>query len=67
MVERKRHYPPAHIPHMTAPERDAKIVELANKGWSLSKIGRAVGMTHGGVRFALDRILEGRPGRDPRA
>jgi hypothetical protein len=33
----------------------------------MTRIARAVGMTRGGVAFALERIAEGRLGRDPRA
>jgi DNA-binding NarL/FixJ family response regulator len=66
-MHRKRHYAPANVPFMTAPERDATIVSLYEKGWSVTRIAKAVGMSRGGVEFALERIVEGRPGRDPRA
>jgi DNA-binding NarL/FixJ family response regulator len=65
-MHRKQHWTPAGVPFMTAPERDAKIVELANRGWTMARIAKAVGMSRGGVEFALERIAEGRPGRDPR-
>jgi hypothetical protein len=67
-MPRYNHYAPAGAPLMTAPERDAKIVELYGKGWSLRRIARVVGMrSPGSVSRALNRISEGRPGRDPRA
>ena len=53
---------------MTAPEGDAMIVKLHNAGWSYRRIAKAVGMrSAGAVASALERIAEGRPGRDPRA
>jgi hypothetical protein len=67
-VPRYNHYPPAGAPFMTAPERDAKILELYQAGWSYRRIAKAVGMrSPGSVAHALERIAEGRPGRDPRA
>jgi hypothetical protein len=54
--------------HMTTPERDALIVKLRKEGKSLRQIARATGMrSAGAVASALQRIAEGRPGRDPRA
>jgi 5-methylcytosine-specific restriction endonuclease McrA len=41
---------------VTPDERDAKIVELAAAGWSLRKIGAAVGLSHSGVANAMARI-----------
>jgi hypothetical protein len=52
---------------MTAPQRDAKIKELHDAGYSTRAIGKIVGMSGAGVYLALQRIAEGRPGRDPRA
>jgi transposase len=52
---------------MTAPQRDAKIKELHDAGYSTRAIGKIVGMSGAGVYLALQRIKEGRPGRDPRA
>jgi transcriptional regulator len=51
---------------MVAPERDALIVRSQRKGWPQAKIARRLGPTHQGVSEALQRIAEGRPGRDPR-
>lgn len=44
---------------LSAPERDRQIVELRNRGWTYTKIGRAVGMDESGVRRALQRIRDG--------
>jgi transcriptional regulator len=52
---------------MVAPKRDALIVRLRRKGWSQAKIARRLGHTQQGVSKALQRIAEGRLGRDPRA
>ena len=52
---------------MTAPERDEKIVELRKRGMSYRQIGKIVGLSGAGVMYALERMSEGRPGRDPRA
>jgi hypothetical protein len=52
---------------MTAPQRDAKIKELHDAGYSERAIGKAVGLSGPGVHYALERMKEGRPGRDPRA
>jgi Homeodomain-like domain len=44
------------------------IVKLYRAGWSYRRIAQAVGYrSPGSVAHALDRIAEGRPGRDPRA
>lgn len=53
--------------YMTAPQRDAKIKELHDAGMSTRAIGKIVGMSGAGVHLALQRMREGRPGRDPRA
>jgi hypothetical protein len=64
----QHHFAPAGAPFMTAPERDQLIVRLHNAGWSYRRIAKAVGMrSAGAVQHALERIAEGRPGRDPRA
>jgi IS30 family transposase len=52
--------------HMTAPERDERILELRKRGLSYAKIGKQVGMSANGVMESLRRMAEGRPGRDPR-
>jgi hypothetical protein len=53
---------------LSAPERDMLIVTLAAKGWTHERIARYPGvcMSRRGVGMALERIAEGRPGRDPR-
>ena len=54
--------------HLSTPQRDALIVELRNRGMSLRQIAKRTGMrSAGAVASALQRIAEGRPGRDPRA
>lgn len=47
-------------------DRDRRIVELRNCGFSYKKIGESLGMTANGVMKALRRIEDGRPGRAPR-
>jgi hypothetical protein len=67
-MPRQHHFAPASVPFRTAGERDQLIVKLFNAGWPYRKIAKAVGMrSAGAVASALDRIAEGRPGRDPRA
>jgi hypothetical protein len=67
-MRRYNHFPPAGTPFMTTPERDAMIVKLHRAGWSYRRIARAVGMRSAeSVAHALERIAQGRPGRDPRA
>jgi hypothetical protein len=71
MRERNRH-PFENVPFMTAPERDALIINLRRRGCSLESIGRRVGMTKQGVGQALKRLSapadprSPRQGRDPR-
>ena len=36
-------------------------------GYSMRAIGKLVGLSSGGVHAALERVEQGRPGRDPRA
>lgn len=53
---------------LTTPQRDAMILSLRQRGWSYRRIAKRVGMSSpGSVARALERIAEGRPGRDPRA
>jgi len=67
-MTRRNHYAPPGTPFMTAPEKDALILELYYDGWSYRRIAKAVGFrSPGSVTRALERINEGRPGRDPRA
>ena len=67
-MPRYHHVPPVDVPFMTAPERDELIVKLREAGYSYRRIARMVGMrSAGAVQHALERIAEGRPGRDPRA
>ena len=51
---------------MPASERDRLIVELAGKGWNHARIAACVGMSRRGVGMSLERIADGRPGRDAR-
>jgi hypothetical protein len=67
-MPRQHHWPAPDVPFMTSAEKDAMIVRLYEAGYSYRRIARAVGMrSAGAVASALDRIAEGRPGRDPRA
>jgi IS30 family transposase len=67
-MPRTHHYAPEGTPFLTSPEKDALIVRLHSAGWSMRRIAKAVGYrSPGSVSRALDRIAEGRPGRDPRA
>jgi hypothetical protein len=51
---------------MNAADRDRMIIDLRKRGKSYRAIGKAVGLTESGVRYALIRISEGRGGRAPR-
>jgi predicted ArsR family transcriptional regulator len=51
---------------MSAATRDKLIVELRRKGRTYAEIGKAVGLSKMGVRYALIRIAQGREGRAPR-
>jgi hypothetical protein len=51
---------------MVAPERDALIVRLRCEGWSQAQDARRLALLQQGVSRALQRISEGRLGRDPR-
>jgi hypothetical protein len=55
--------------YLAWPERDRIIVALANRGWTHKRIAAypGIGLSRRGVGMALERISEGRPGRDPRA
>jgi DNA-directed RNA polymerase specialized sigma subunit len=44
---------------LTAPERDRQIVQLRQRDWTYTKIGKAVGMTESGVRRSIERIRQG--------
>ncbi|WP_445169882.1 hypothetical protein ACTXG7_11510 [Mycolicibacterium sp. Dal123E01] len=50
----------------TADARDVLIVKLRRQGYSCAAIGEHVGLSERGVRHALARIAEGRPGRPMR-
>jgi hypothetical protein len=54
---------------LAGPERDRLIVALANMGWTHKRIPAypGIGLSRRCVGMALERISEGRPGRDPRA
>jgi hypothetical protein len=54
---------PAVAAQISAARGDELIVMLDRKGWDPGKIGRAAGLSRGGVSMALQRIREGRPGR----
>ena len=43
------------------------IVALRRRHWTYKRIAKHVGMAPSDVHKALNRIAEGRPGRDPRA
>ena len=66
-MERKAHWSGFDRSEMTSAQRDELIVKLRQKGWSTRRIAAKVGMTHGGVQYALERIGRGDPGRDRRA
>jgi hypothetical protein len=66
-VERKNHWTGFDRSGLTLDQRDALIVKLRRQGWGARRIAKACGMTPGGVQYAISRISEGRPGRDPRA
>jgi len=51
---------------MVAPERDALIIRLRCKGWSQAQDARRLALLQQGVSGALQRIPEGRLGRDLR-
>ena len=51
---------------MVAPERDALIIRLRCKGWSQAQDAHRLALLQQGVSRALQRIAEGRLGRDPR-
>jgi hypothetical protein len=65
-MERRRHWTGYDVSGLSSDERDRLIVSLKRKGWSAARIAGRVGMSKGGVQFALERITDGRPGRDPR-
>lgn len=50
-------------PEMSAFQRDRRITEMVNRGCTLTQIAGEVGLTPRGVRSAIDRIRDGRPGR----
>lgn len=51
---------------LSADQKDAMLVTLRRRGWTLDRIAKHMGMSHGGVHAALKRIAEGRPGKDER-
>jgi hypothetical protein len=51
---------------MVAPERDPEIVGLRCNGWSQAQGARRPALLQQGVSGALQRIAEGRLGRDSR-
>ncbi|GAB7070406.1 hypothetical protein JCM12141A_46950 [Mycolicibacterium hodleri] len=54
------------VEQMSVAARDKLIVRYWREGYSARAIGVAVGLSERGVRHALDRIAEGRPGRPMR-
>jgi hypothetical protein len=65
-MERKQHWSKFDLSGLTSAQRDDLIVKLRAEGLTFRQIADRVGMTHRGVQYALERITEGRPGRDPR-
>jgi SOS response regulatory protein OraA/RecX len=51
---------------MSAAEKDKLILALRRKGYTYAQIGKSVGMSKNGVRYALIRAAQGRPGRSIR-
>lgn len=51
---------------MTGVQRDELVVKLRAEGWKYREIADHVGMSISGVYTVLERVAEGRPGRDPR-
>lgn len=51
---------------MSQGQRDALMVRLRAKGWSLRRIAKYMGISPNGVVTALARVEDGRPGRDTR-
>jgi DNA-binding CsgD family transcriptional regulator len=50
----------------SAAEKDRLILELRRKGYTYAQIGKALGMSKTGVRYALVRMQQGRSGRATR-
>jgi hypothetical protein len=67
--ERPRRQTHQSARYLSGPERDRLIVMLAAKHWTHARIAAypGVGLSRRGVGMALERIREGRPGRDSRA
>lgn len=51
---------------MTGAQRDVLVAKLRSEGHTLKAIAEHVGMSISGVYTVLERVAEGRPGRDPR-
>ena len=66
MAERKTHWSEFDKSGMTSVQRDVLVVKLRQQGYSIRQIAAHVGMSAAGIRHALERIEEGRAGRDPR-
>jgi transposase-like protein len=47
----------------SAAEKDRLILDLRRKGYTYAQIGKALGMSKTGVRYALIRMQQGRTGR----
>lgn len=66
MAERK-HWTDFDNSGLTSQQRDETVVRLRKQGLTLKAIATRVGMSVSGVYTVLERVAEGRPGRDPRA
>ena len=51
---------------MNAHDRDALILDLRRRGYTYARIGKVVGLSKTGVRYALIRMSQGKEGRPPR-
>jgi DNA-binding NarL/FixJ family response regulator len=65
-MQRKNHWSGFDRSGLTSAQRDAEIVRLHKAGWTRRRIAARLGMSQGGITYALERIAEGRPGNDPR-
>jgi len=54
------------VQEMNADDRDKLILELRRKRYTYEQIGKAVGLSKTGVRYALIRMAQGKKGRPPR-
>lgn len=66
MVARRSHWSGFDGSGLSAGQRDDLVVRLRGEGLSMRAIARRVGMSVGGVHAVLERVADGRSGRDPR-